>query len=228
MRLTGPQGRGMDALFLLLHLLVFVYWLGGDLGAFYASRLVVDSNRSPDARAAAATILMTVDMAPRMGLIFAFPTGFALAAARGWLSVDPVWIAAAFGLAALWALAAWLVHLKAGPAQLAGRFDTGVRWFALAGLIAAPALSLAGLYALPLFLALKLLLLALAIACGLMIRRALKPFGPAFGALVSGRGDAETNRVIAASLAHAKRYVLIIWAALLAAAGLGVWTPAGF
>jgi len=213
-------------LYLLLHILVLVYWLGGDLGAFYASRLLVDPQRSPEARATAATILMNVDMAPRMGLIFAFPTGFALAIARGWLSVDPVWIAPAFALAALWAGAAWLVHLKAGPHLLAARFDTGVRWFALVGLIAAAVQSLSGLYDLPLFVALKLLILALAIACGLMIRRALKPFGPAFAALVSGQGDASSDAAIAASLAHAKIYVLIIWAALIAAAALGVWTPA--
>lgn len=218
----------MAELYLLLHILVLVYWLGGDLGAFYASRLLVDPQRPPEARAAAANILMNVDMAPRMGLIFAFPTGFALAITRGWIDVDPVWIAAAFALAALWALAAWLVHLKTGPHGLAGRFDTAVRAVALIGLIAAAVQSLAGLYALPLFLALKLLLLALAIACGLMIRRALKPFGPAFAQLVAGKGDTATDAAIAASLAQAKPYVLIIWAALIAAAALGVWTPAGF
>jgi hypothetical protein len=220
-------GEGvLTEIYLLLHILVFVYWLGGDLGAFYSSRLLVDPERSPQARAAAATILLNVDMAPRMGLIFAFPTGFALAIGRGWIGLDPAWIAPAFVLAVVWSLAAWLVHLKSGPHVLAGRFDTAVRWFALIGLVAAGAQGFTGLYDLPLFLALKLLILALAIACGLMIRRALKPFGPAFAQLVSGQGDAATDKAIAASLAHAKRYVLIIWAALLTAAILGVWTPA--
>jgi Na+-transporting methylmalonyl-CoA/oxaloacetate decarboxylase gamma subunit len=216
----------LDGVFLLLHLLVFAYWLGGDLGAFYSSRLLVDAERSPEARAAAATILMNVDMAPRMGLIFAFPTGFALAIQRGWMGVDPVWIAPAFVVAALWAVAAWLVHLKTGPHELAGHLDAGVRWLVLTALTVAALLSFAGLYNLPLFVALKLLLLALAIACGLMIRRALKPFAPAFGALVSGQGDTAGDEVIAASLAHAKRYVLVIWLMLFAAAALGVWTPA--
>lgn len=218
----------MDGLYLLLHLLVFVYWLGGDLGAFYASGLLADSRRGPTARATAATILMNVDMAPRMGLIFAFPTGFALAISRGWLSVDPVWIAPAFVFAALWAIAAWLVHLKTGPHVLAGRFDTGVRWFAMAGLVAAGLQGLTGLYDLPLFIALKMVLLAFAISCGLMIRRALKPFGPAFAKLSVGQESDEVNIVIAGTLADAKRYVIAIWAALLAAAALGVWTPASF
>jgi len=218
-------GTGLDGLFLLLHLLVFVYWLGGDLGAFYASGLLADSRRGPTARATAANILMNVDMAPRMGLIFAFPTGFALAISRGWLAVDPVWIAPAFAFAALWAVAAWLVHLKAGPHALAGRFDTAVRWLAMGALVA---VGLRGDWDLPLFIVLKLLLLAFAIACGLMIRRALKPFGPAFAKLRVGQESEEVNIVIAGALAIAKRYVIAIWAALLAAAALGVWTPASF
>ncbi len=218
-------GTGLDGLFLLLHLLVFVYWLGGDLGAFYASRLLADSRRGPTARAAAANILMTVDMAPRMGLIFAFPTGFALAISRGWLAVDPIWIAPAFAFATLWAVAAWLVHLKSGPYALAGWFDTGVRWLAMGALVA---VGLRGDWDLPLFIALKLLLLAFAIACGLMIRRALKPFGPAFAKLSAGQESDEVNIVIAGTLADAKRYVIAIWAALLGAAALGVWTPASF
>jgi hypothetical protein len=216
----------MDTLFVLLHLLVFAYWLGGDLGAFYASGLVVDPDRTPQARAAAAHILMTVDMAPRMALIFAFPTGFALAVTRGWLTAPPAWIAAAFALALVWAGAAWIIHLKTGPTKLAGLFDTGVRGLVLAGLAVAGVAGLAGLYPAPLFISVKLLLLALAIACGLAIRRALVPFGPAFAALVSGAGDASVNAAITASLSNAKRYVLVIWAALIAAAALGVWAPA--
>lgn len=215
----------MDGLFLLLHLLVFAYWLGGDLGAFYASSLLVDPDRPPQARAAAATILMTVDMAPRMGLIFAFPTGLAVSITRGWLDLSPVWIAPAFGAAALWAIAAWLVHLKAGPAALAARFDAAVRWIGLIAFGAAGAAGLLGLLDMPAFLALKLAILGFAVACGLMIRRALKPFGPAFAALISGSADARADQVIAASLAHAKVYVLMIWAGLISAAALGVWTP---
>jgi hypothetical protein len=98
----------------------------------------------------------------------------------------------------------------------------------MAGLVAGGLQSLTGLYDLPLFIALKLFLLAFAISCGLMIRRALKPFGPAFAKLSVGQESDEVNIVIAGTLAHAKRYVIAIWAALLTAAALGVWTPTSF
>ncbi len=211
---------------ILLHILVLVYWLGGDLGAFYASRLVVDETRPAAGRMAAASILMNVDMAPRMALIFAFPTGLALSVSRGWLELDFQWVWLAFAAAAVWAALAWLVHFKAGPLGVVRPMDMAIRLIALAGLLGGGAGMLAGLIDAPLFLAVKLLLLALAIACGLLIRRALAPFGPAFGQLARGEAGPAENAAIRASLSHAKIYVLTIWAALLAAAALGVFTPA--
>jgi hypothetical protein len=218
----------MELVWGLLHILIFVYWLGGDLGAFYASRLVVDPDRAPVGRVAAATILLNVDMAPRMALIFAFPTGLALAVHRGWLDLDWLWVAAGFAAAAIWAGLAWMIHLKAGPHILAGRLDQAIRYAVLFSLIGAGVAALTGIWALPVFIAGKCLLLALAIAAGLMIRRALAPFGPAFAQMASGRGGEEADRVVAASLSNAKRYVFVIWAAIIAAAALGVATPSGF
>jgi hypothetical protein len=213
------------ALLELLHILVLVYWLGGDLGAFVASRIVADPARPPAGRAAAAKILMDVDMAPRMALIFAFPTGFALAVYEGWLMIDTVWIAPAFALALVWAIAAWMVHLKSGPAGLAKRIDMAIRLAALIGFAGAGAAGLAGLIALPLFIAGKLILLALAVFAGLMIRRMLAPFGPAFGQIAAGQGDEAANAIVRASLSKARTWVFVIWAAVLGAAALGVLHP---
>ena len=142
-----------DPVFLLLHVLVLVYWLGGDLGAFYASRLVADPQRPAAGRVAAAKILLDIDMAPRMALIFAFPTGFALAVARGWISLDFAWVWLAFALAAAWAGLAWMVHLKAGPVVLVRRMDTAIRYAALFGLAGSAVTALIGVYQLPAFTA---------------------------------------------------------------------------
>lgn len=213
------------ALLELLHILVLVYWLGGDLGAFVASRLVADPARAPAGRVAAATILMHVDMAPRMALIFAFPTGFALAVQQGWLPADPAWIAPAFVLAGVWAVAAWMVHLKSGPDGLARRIDMAIRVAALTGFAGAGAAGLTGLIALPLFIAGKLLVLALAVFAGLMVRLVLAPFGAAFGRVAAGQGDETAETIVATSLSKARFWVFVIWAAVLGAAALGVLQP---
>jgi hypothetical protein len=213
------------ALLELLHILVLVYWLGGDLGAFVASRLVADPARAPAGRVAAATILMHVDMAPRMALIFAFPTGFALAVYERWLPIDAVWIAPVFALALVWAAAAWMVHLKAGPDGLARRIDMAIRLAALTGFAGAGAAGLAGVIALPLFIAGKLLVLALAVFAGLMVRRVLAPFGAAFGRIAAGQGDETAETLVRTSLSKARFWVFVIWAAVLGAAALGVLHP---
>ncbi|MGJ3230867.1 MAG: hypothetical protein ACFE0P_03640 [Oceanicaulis sp.] len=216
----------IEPVFILLHILVLVYWLGGDLGAFYASSLLVQEDRPAAGRLTAATILTNVDMAPRMALIFAFPTGLAVSVTRGWLGLDLQWVWIAFAVAALWAGLAWMIHLKAGPEGVVRRVDTAIRYAVLFALAGAAVAAFAGTCDIPHFIAAKWLLLALAIACGLMIRRALKPFGPAFAALAQGKAGVAENAAIRASLAHAKIYVLTIWAALIAAAALGVYTPA--
>ena len=45
------------AVITLLHVLVFVYWLGGDLGAFYASTILTDKKQPVPVRATAAKVM---------------------------------------------------------------------------------------------------------------------------------------------------------------------------
>ena len=45
----------------IFHLLLFVYWLGGDLGVFYSSGMVVDPELSNSARVTAAKIMVNLD-----------------------------------------------------------------------------------------------------------------------------------------------------------------------
>lgn len=211
-------------LFTLLHLLVFAYWLGGDVGVFYASTLLTDAERDVPGRLAAAKIVNDVDLAPRICLLLAFPTGFALAAAKRWVDVDPLWVALAFFAAVAWI---WLL-LRLHHSPAAGglrRLDLALRMALLAALVAAGAGALAGAIALPAFLAWKLLLLAFAVAMGLAVRRALKPFGPALAKLAGGSADPAVNETIARSMRAARPFVVLIWAALAVAAWLGIAMP---
>ena len=76
----------------------------------------------------------------------------------------------------------------------------------------------------PLFITLKLLLLAAAIALGLVIRRQLVPLFPAIGALrAQGASDA-TNAAIT-GCGTTQVTVLCLWAVVLAASFLGIATP---
>ncbi|GAM06754.1 hypothetical protein [Novosphingobium sp. MBES04] len=214
------------ALLTLLHLLIPIYWLGGDLGAFYSSRFLVDAKRTVPERLLALHILNNIDMAPRTALILAFPTGFTLSVMKGWLAVSGlavtgVWVA---GLA--WLALAWAVHILHGPAgKTYKQIDLAIRYIVLAALIATGVAGLAGVLALPLFIALKLLVLAFCIFIGLLVRRQLVPLIPAIVDLAKNGASPEGDKTIAGVLAVTQPTVMTLWAAVLIASFLGIATP---
>jgi hypothetical protein len=218
----------MDAaavLLSLLHLLVFAYWLGGDIGAFRASLMLANANRPAAARLAAATILNDVDLAPRIALLLALPTGVALAVAKGWIAASASLALGLFALAALWIFVVFKLHHAHGPEWLR-RADFWTRTAFAFGLIGAAVAGYSGAIALPLFIELKISLLGFCVAMGLLVRIALKPFPPALAALARGAATAETDDSIRRILARARPAVIAIWGALIAAALLGLWAPA--
>ena len=212
-------------LFTLLHLLVFVYWLGGDVGVFYASTLLTDEKRDAAGRLAAGKIVADVDLAPRFCLLLALPTGLALAAVKGWMQIDAVWLVAAFIAAFAWIYLVVQLHIRHAGMEAMKRLDTVLRALFLAGLAIAGIGGLIGVFSIPLFVSLKLLILAFAVLMGLLVRIALAPFGPAYIALATNGPDPDTDRIIKTSLNRARPAVVMIWLALLLAAWLGLATP---
>ena len=51
-------------LLLIVHLLLFCYWLGGDIGVFYSSGFAANPNLSNEARMTAAKIMLNLDIVP--------------------------------------------------------------------------------------------------------------------------------------------------------------------
>jgi hypothetical protein len=214
------------SLLVLLHLLVPIYWLGGDLGAFYGSNFMVDPKRSVPERLMALKILNNVDMAPRTALIMALPTGFTLAWQRGWLEVADIWVVAIWVLGLVWLALAWAVHLRHGPAGATyKKVDITIRYVVLAGLFASAILGLTGRIELPLFLSLKCLALGTCIALGLLVRRQLVPLFPAIIQMRETGPTPETDRTIAQVNGRARISVISIWILVLAASFLGIATP---
>lgn len=213
-------------LLLVLHILLLVYWLGGDLGVFYTSRFVTRPELPPATRAVIVRIFLFIDMAPRVCLIAMLPVGFTLAAA-GFHAELPGWVLIALWLfAAAWLWLAITVFRLEGSArghQLA-RIDWWVRIAVVIGLLATAIAGFLGHGPITAdwWLSLKVLLFAGAICCGLMIRHVLKPFGPAFGALMQEGSTPQTEDTLNRTLARARPYVLVIWAILVINSWLGV------
>ncbi len=213
------------ALLTLIHILVFVYWLGGDLGAFYGSNFLVGPKRTLVERRMALKILNNIDMAPRTALILAFPTGFGLAWLKGWVDV-PFYVPLLIGVASIvWLLLAWAVHLNHGGGTDYKKADIMVRYGVLAALFGFGIAALIGKIELPLFIALKMIILGACITIGLIVRKQIVPMFVAFREMVENGATPETDAAIATANANARRMVLTLWALLLAAAYLGVATP---
>ncbi len=214
------------ALLTLLHLLIPIYWLGGDLGTYLCGRAVRDTTLSPAERLFALRLLLNVDMAPRTALILTLPTGLTLAAVKGWLplagwSLGGVWVAAL-----IWIAIAWAVHLRHDPSGEGFRkADIAIRYAVLASLAGTGAAALAGFAPLPFFIALKLLLLASAIAFGVLVRRQLAPLFPAIAALRAQGASEATDSAITATLQKTTRSVFCIWAIVFIASFIGLATP---
>ena len=208
-----------------IHLILFVYWLGGDLGVFYSSNYVVKSGLSVEARRTAAKIMFWLDQGPKICMTLILPVGVHLASAMGYLALGNT------TLVLIWAVClAWLANVNA--IHLISRRDVKKRleridfWFR-AALIAA--LSCVSVYALitdeliPVnWVAVKLLSFALLVACGLLIRIYLRPFGPAFVALLERGATVEGDRIMRESLGRCRYFVVSIWVILLFNAAIGI------
>lgn len=219
---------------LLLHILLLTYWLGADLGVFYSSRYVMKPTVGPEARAVALKIMAWLDVAPRLCLVLFLPSGVTLMALDdygrdlflGW-PLALVWAGSACWLGLV--VADHVLHDSPLQATVK-RLDLLVRSGVVLGLLGASAYTLLvdepfGVHTNPKWLGAKVGLYALAIACGIGIRFRLRPFGPAFGALMTSGSTPEVERDIRRSIVGSQPYVAAIWFCVVGAALLGLAKP---
>ncbi|WP_243717759.1 hypothetical protein [Actinomadura sp. KC345] len=232
--MIGTHGFTLHSWAILLHIVLFAYWLGGDLGVFYSSRFILKKELSAEARGVAVKIMHVVDMSPRICLVLFLPSGITLMAADD-LGRD---IFYGWPLAAVWVLSlVWLWLVVTDYRSGAGRFGAFVHrtdFLVRGGLILVLFGSAAytfvvdepfGVTSDPKWLAGKVVAYALCIAGGLMIRVKLRPFGPAWGRLLTQGSDPEVERDIRGAVQGSIPYVLMIWAMVVLAAVLGVIKP---
>ncbi|WP_243718946.1 hypothetical protein [Actinomadura sp. KC06] len=232
--MIGTHGWTLHSWAILLHIVLFAYWLGGDLGVFYSSRFILKPELSAEARGIAVKIMHVVDMSPRICLVLFLPSGITLMAADD-LGRD---VFGGWRLAAVWTLAlGWLWLVIADYRRRPGRFgvlvhrtDLAVRIGLVAALLGAAAYTFAadepfGVTSNPKWLAGKVVAYALCIAGGLMIRVKLRPFGAAWATLVSKGSDPAVERDIRGAVQGSIPYVLAIWTLVVVAALLGVVKP---
>jgi hypothetical protein len=209
----------------LLHILCFVYWLGGDLGTFYASRFVVKPELSVESRSTALTIMMGCDQGPRFAMPLILPLGIQLAAMQGSLNIDALWLNLSWFLCLAWVTMVVVLHFSHGKSFIPAltQFDFYFRGLMVAGLAMLSLLSLFGDGFLGAdWVAIKLLVFAALVACGLMIRVNLKPFLIAWGQTLTAGPNKESDQVLIQALGRCRPFVYTIWVGLLVNAAYGL------
>ena len=216
-------------LMLLIHILLFCYWLGGDVGVFYASGFVVDPKLSRDSRLVAARIMLGCDLIPKICMSLMLTVGGILSEFMG--VEHPLWqMFAIVLLGPVWLTVVLVLHFQHSAAFIPAltRIDFYFRWLIIAAVVSSTLYSLtAGRLAEVPWLAAKLLAFALLVFCGLMIRINLKGFGASYAKLLKDDCDDTDNQIMIRSLARVKPWVIAIWIVLVVAAALGIAKPGG-
>lgn len=214
-----------------VHMLLFVLWLGGDVGVYtlgqhFRRRTVY----SLDQRLALLTLLVQIDMVPRIAWALMVPISLSV------VSMGGFWAVPTALLVALWAVGALMIWLACdahahGQTQRAAR-DRRIEFWVKNGV----GLFYLGLGCVSLttgsplsggWLALKSILFGLIFGAATMIDVAYKPVGPQLGRLIKEGSSDETELPLLATMNRTRVWVWIVYIMLLITAYLGQVKPFG-
>jgi hypothetical protein len=212
------------------HLLLFVLWLGADVGVFLLGQhFRRRHDYSLQERLTLLKMLVLVDMTPRSAWALMVPLSLSVSAAGGWWAVPGWWVAASWAVAAVWLWLVWDAHLQ-GQTPRAAR-DRRIEFWLKVGLTAFYLwLGLASLTTgAPIphgWLAWKATLFGLIFLAAIMIDVAFKPVGPLLGRLIAEGSRDETELPLLRTMNRTRLWVWCVYLLLLATSWLGVVKPA--
>ncbi|MEM1263030.1 MAG: hypothetical protein AAGH76_11595 [Pseudomonadota bacterium] len=211
------------SLWLFLHVLLLVFWLGTDLGVFLAAKVSERAELSVETRATVLKVGMVLDRLPRSALVLILPSGMMLLNGLGLIALP------AAATASVWAVAlVWLAILWAGFLNPETPIEARSMLFNFAmNVILAVVVTGLGIYAfrsaaLPSWVALKVLVVGLVFVAGVALDVLFKPAVGHFVAIVTEGPTDERNRDYSKALAPVYWAVIAIYVLVLAASFAGI------
>jgi hypothetical protein len=211
-----------------IHILLFVYWLGADLGVFLLALAAKQSDLTFDQRAIALRMALKIDVLPRLSFALMFPVGLELSAAKGLVDPSPTVRLLSWAVSAAW------VGIVIGMVRTQGRPGTAalkhanvlLHWvlFLIVGIIGVTSVLGHGPFPGG-WLGWKILLFALIFFCGIMIDREFDPMAPAFARLATEGSKPDIEHAITRAVDRCIRWVLTLYALVLVIAFLGTARP---
>ncbi len=211
-----------------VHVMLLVYWLGADLGVLLLAQAAKRADLSFGERAFALKMAITIDLTPRLCFALMLPVGLHVTASGGFAPIPASLLAASWAIALGWILLLFAIGRNEGKpaAETYGRINLGLQAVLMLVVGAVALSSMLGHGPLPGgWFAAKLLGLAVIFAMSIGIDFAFRPVAPAFVRLASEGSTPDIERCIAGAIDGAIRYVLGLYALLIAIAFLGVVKP---
>ena len=212
-----------------VHLLLFVLWLGADVGVFLLGQHFRKRDTyTLDQRIALLKLLVIVDLTPRTAWALMVPLSLTISYAGGWWSVPVAVVWAAWGIAAFWL---WLVfdahaHDTTPRAARNRRWEGWLRYLLCAAYLWLGIASVATGYPIAVgWLAWKALLFGLIFAAAIMIDVSFKPVGPLLGKLLSEGSSDATELPLLRVMNNTRYWVWTVYALLVVTSWLGVVKP---
>ena len=211
----------------ILHLLLFAYWLGGDIGVFYSSGFATNNKLSREARQTAGKIMLNLDLIPRLCLSLMLTVGGILTEYYGIEHPTWQWVGIIL-LGPIWFTALVYIHFNEGTelVKKMTKIDYVFRWIMVFTIIASVAYGFFSdrLDAEP-WVGAKLIIFAALIFCGIMIRKNIGGFIKGIHNIVNDNINDADDEAMVQSLSKARVFVITIWILLLVEAGIGVVKP---
>jgi hypothetical protein len=213
-----------------VHVLLFVLWLGADVGVFLLGQhFRKHADYSLAERLTLLKMLVLVDMTPRTAWALMVPLSLSVSALGGWWNVPGWLVALAWVVAAGWLYLVWDAHFQGQTPRAARdrRIESVLKivltlfylWLGLASLLTGAPIA-AG------WLAWKALLFGGIFAAAIMIDVAFKPVGPLLGRLIAEGSNPATEAPLLAVMNRTRIWVWCVYLLLLATSWLGVVKPA--
>jgi len=211
-----------------VHILLFVFWLGADVGVFLSAVRAKNSELSFETRAALMKLGMTVDLFPRTCFALILPVGLHMTADLGLYAVPGWMIIASWIIAAVW-IWAFITGFRNEGSPLAIKLAIGQLIFqAIMGVlivgIAVMSLTTGG----PLpdtWFAVKILLFGLAFFAAVGIDFAFTPAIPVFLEIGAEGSTPEREALFTKHVNHALVWVLTLYALIAIIAFFGKVKP---
>ena len=211
-----------------IHLLLFVVWLGGDIGVFILGQHFRKRRYSLPERLTLLRLLVITDMAPRTAWALMVPVTITMLDSGAWWEVPGWLLLAAWAAGGIWLFLVWDAHLhdQTPRAQRNRRIEFWLKialtifylWLGIRSLASDSPLE-------PDWLAMKALLFGLIFAAAIMIDVAFKPVGPLLDALIQQGSSDATEIPLLRTMNRTRIWVFIVYVLLVATAYLGNVKP---